>query len=227
MLLFCLLIQVSNVSAKARDSLQIDLPNLEVIPGASWFWVAQKMARNNVPMTIKMFSYPGSEDKVEKFYTGVWKTKGHGKTNLKKVGNLTIMTFEEGQYAFSVQFAPNSSGVEGKLVVTSTPLTVRANKKTSLPVPPRSSVFNKVESLDGGRRSETVNIQSKLRVAQLVDFYRTEFRRENWKLYGVSGDGVTGSVLSFQRGGELLQLTITGLQGLNSKFAEVLIHWIK
>ena len=216
-----------NVQARPRDPLSVELPQLEAIPGAEWFWVAQRMARNNVPMTIKMFNYRGDAEEVQKYYVGLWKTKGHGKSRTKIIGDLIILSTDIDGYVYSAQFSQKGDYVKGKLVVSPTPLNAKYEKKSELPIPPRSSIENKIESLDGARRSETLNIESRLRVPQIVDFYSIEMDRQGWKQYASSGNGRDSAVVSFQRGGELLQLTVTGLQGRNSKFSEVLIHWIK
>lgn len=217
----------AHLAAKSRDPLLVELPELEVMPDAQWFWVSKRMARNNIPMTIKMFSYRGEAIEVKNYYTSLWKTKGHGKSRIKTIGDLTVLGYQLDGYLYSVQYSQKGKIVEGKIVVSTTPLTFKYEKKSQIPLPPRSEITNKLESLDEGRRSETLNVSSRLRVPQLVDFYKAEFEREGWKIYSRSGDSINGAVLSFQRGGELLQLTITGLQGRNSKFSEVLIHWIK
>ncbi len=222
-----LLIVPVSVDAKFRDPLDTELPVLEVVPGAEWFWAGRRIALNNVPMSIKLFSFPGKAEAVEKYYTGLWKTKGHGKSSKKTIGDLIILAYQLDGILYSVQFSQKGQKVDGKIVVSPTPLNSSTNRKTLLPIPPRSDVTSKMESLDGGKRSETLNIDSRLLVPQIIDFYISELQRNQWALYGRSGDGQNGAVLSFQRGGELLQLTIKGLQGRNSKFSQVLIHWIK
>ena len=84
-----------------------------------------------------------------------------------------------------------------------------------------------VQSLEMGKRSESVTLDTSLGVAQVLDFYRVQLQSEGWQQYSGSGDGVEGAVVSFQRGGELLQLNIKGLQGRNSSFSQVLINWVK
>ncbi|MVF12533.1 hypothetical protein FT643_10310 [Ketobacter sp. MCCC 1A13808] len=216
----------SFANAKSRDPLEVDLPGLEVIPGAQWYWVGQHMALNNIPMSIRMFSYPGEKEKVEKFYLSRWQTKGHGKLSKRNVGDLKILTYELDGFLYSVQFAQKGSVVEGKLAVSPTPLHYTSNVKSILPLAPSSKVASKVESLENGRRTETLTIDSKLPWRQLETYYVNQFTNDDWVMSSRSENRV-GSVTSFQRGGELLQLTIKGLQGRNSSFSQALLHWLK
>lgn len=213
--------------AKVRDPLAKPLPDLEVIPGARWFWAAPRMSYNNVPMSIKVFSFRGDVEQVERFYLNHWKTKGHGKSNSRTQGDLTILSYELDGYLYTVQFSQKGMVVDGKIVVSLGSLSANRSTKTSFPLPPRTSVRSKIDALDNGRRSETLELDSRLQVPQIIDFYLSSLERDDWSLYSNSGDGRSNAVLSFKRQGELLQLTINGLQGRNSKFSQVLIHWLK
>jgi len=78
-----------------------------------------------------------------------------------------------------------------------------------------------------GKRSESLTLDSSLGVEQIVPFYTDQLLADGWQQYSSSGDGRTGAVLGFQRQGEVLQLSIKGLQGRNSSFSQVLINWVK
>lgn len=213
--------------AVSRDPLDVELPELEVVSGANWYWAGQRMAVNNIPMSVKIFSYPGSVEEVKQYYLSLWKVKGHGKLSQKHIGDLVILGYELNGIQYSVQFSQQGQVVDGKIVVSPTPLNYKYNRKTTFPLPPRAKVASKVESLEMGRRSETLTVDVSLGVEQVLYFYMDQLNVDGWKQYSVSGDGHSGAVVSFQRGAELLQLNIKALQGRNSSFSQVLINWIK
>ncbi|RLT97967.1 MAG: hypothetical protein D9N14_10035 [Ketobacter sp.] len=228
LMLLCLLLALpGQVAAGFRDPLSVELPELEVIEGAQWYWAGRRMAVNNVPMSIKLFSFPGTQEQVKAFYLGLWKTRGHGKLTQKAIGDMSILGYQLDGFQYSVQFSQQGEVVDGKIVVTPTPLNYEERRKTSLPLPPRSRISSVVESIESGQRSESVTFESSLDVPQVLDFYLTQLKNDQWVQYSGSGDGYGGAVVSFQRGGELLQLNIKGLQGANSTFSQVLINWVK
>ena len=224
--LLCFVVSVPCLAAQ-RDPLAVDLPELEVMPGAQWYWAGRQMAVDNIPMSVKLFSYPGKADDVLKYYLGRWKVRGHGKLSQKSIGDLTILGYELDGFQYSVQFSQQGAVVDGKIVVSPTPLNYHSHRKTSFPLPPRTKVSSKVESLEMGKRSESLTLDSSLGVEQIVHFYTDQLLADGWQQYSSSGDGRTGAVLGFQRQGELLQLSIKGLQGRNSSFSQVLINWVK
>ncbi|MGB1059796.1 MAG: hypothetical protein ACPGZU_06675, partial [Ketobacter sp.] len=201
-----------------KDPLDVKLPELEVVSGAQWYWAGRHLAVNNIPMSVKLFSYPGKAEEVERFYLGLWQIKGHGKLTQKSIGDLNILGYQLDGFQYSVQFSQQGNVVDGKIVVSPTPLNYKERKKTTLPLPPRAKIASVVQSLEMGKRSESVTLDTSLGVAQVLDFYRVQLQSEGWQQYSGSGDGVEGAVVSFQRGGELLQLNIKGLQGRNSSF---------
>ena len=224
---FAVLSILANTVLAARDPLSVELPELEVVDGARWYWAGRRMAVNNVPMSVKLFSFPGKADEVKSYYLGLWKVKGHGKVTQKAIGDMVILGYQLDGVQYSVQFSQQGQVVDGKIVVTPTPLNYRESKKTDIPLPPRSKVSSVVESLEAGQYSESVTFESSLNVNYVLDFYIVQFKNDGWTQYSGSGDGVQGAVVSFQRGGELLQLNIKGLQGRNGSFSQVLINWVK
>jgi len=218
---------VPPAKAAARDPLTVELPEVEIIPGASWFWVGKQMALDSMPMSIKEFSYTGKAEDVVQFYLSTWKSKGHGKFRNDTLGPRKILGFELDGFFYSVQFESQGHQVQGKAVVTPTPSHYRKSRKTVLPVPPRSEVTSKVESLDAGRREETLSIDSRFDVSYVSDFYIDQLSSDGWFLQSKNGDTLASATLNFQRGAELLQLTARGLQQGNSKGCQVLIHWLK
>ncbi len=231
MLLSAVLVAVVLVSPDSysfsKDPLSVGLPEIEIIPGAEWYWAGQHMALNGVPMAVKMFNYKGRMDDVKKYYEDWLKSQGHGKLNQSSLGQKTVLGYQLREFYFSIQMEESGGIVQGKAVVTPTPLNYRIEKKTTLPLPPRSNVLSRLESLDGGRRAETLTADSRFNLDYVVNFYRDQLTGDGWQLFSQSGDLKSSAVLSFQRGAELLQLTAKGLQHNNSQKVQFLINWIK
>lgn len=227
----CLVLLLSSlgsaVQASSRDPLQVKLPELEVMPDASWYSMGEHMALNGVPMSVKMFSYQGHIEDVEQYYLGLLRSKGHGKLKQTRMQDRVILGYQLGEFQFSVQMQESAGVVKGRTMVTPSPLNFRPSMKTELPIPPRSTVLSKVESLDGGRRAETLTVDSRFDVVYVTDFYGEQLGHDGWQLFSRSGDGKNSAVLSFQRGTELLQLSAKGLQVNNSQKCQFLINWIK
>lgn len=226
-MLFWLWLLAPPVFAVGKDPLTVNLPFVEIMPGAEWFWVGERMAVNGVPMAVKMFSYRGKGEDVIQYYRSLWKVKGHGKVSERKLGSRTILGYELHGFYYTIQYEESGGMVQGKAVVTPTPLNYKTSKSSQLPVPPRSKVYSKVESLDAGRREETLSLEVRFDVSYVTDFYRRELNAQGWHLFSSAGEPSKSAVMSFQRGGELLQLTAKALQHNNSQRTQLLIHWLK
>ena len=222
-----LAISGSTFSAVSKDPLSVDLPDISMMPGMSWYLLGERMALNGVPIKIKQFSYAGGLDEVSTFFKDQFRTLGHGKLGENQLGDHTVISYQLSGYYYSVQFRQEGARVSGRATVTPSPLEFKASLKTQLPLPPRSSVISKVESLDAGRRAETLTVDSRMNVSYIADYYLQRFQADGWQPFSRSGDMETSAVLSFQRNGELIQLTIKGLQHSNSKHSQFLINWLK
>lgn len=224
---FCLIFICSPAAGISVDPLSVKLPELEIVPGATWHWVGRQMALDGMPMSIKEFTYAGSPKEVTSFYLSLWKGMGNGKVRNDSLGRRAVLGYDLNGFFYSVQFESAGGVVRGKVVVTPTPTRYRKSRKTLLPLPARSEVLSKVESLDAGRREETLSIDSRFDVSYVADYYIDQLRSDGWQLQSDRGDRSSSATLNFQRGAELLQLTARGLQQGNSKGCQVLIHWIK
>ena len=226
-LFLSLLIVVSAVGhAKKFDPLDMPLPELEVIPGASAQWVGRQMAHNGMPMSIRMFKYPGTERDVSKFYRALFKAKGHGESQERNLGEYRVIGYELRGYIYSVQFKQQGAAVEGKLTVTPIAGRYRLGKATEMPVAPGCTVLNKVESLDYGKRSETVTLNCESRLRTVEQFYRNRLEGDGWSLVAVR-KGELGSVIDFQRSGQIAQVTIKQFTKKNKRLINILINWVK
>lgn len=211
----------------SKDPLSVALPEIEIMPGAEWYWVGRQMALNGIPMSIKMFTARAKSEDLIQFYRSAWKVRGHGKLREDRFGSRVILGFELDGFYFSVQFDEAKGGVQGKAVVTPVPSSYHSSKQTSLPLPPRSTVLSKVESIDAGRKEETLSIDTRFDVAYVVNFYKSQLLDDGWMLFSAGGDLQNSAVLNFQKGSELLQLTAKALHHNNSQQTQFLIHWIK
>lgn len=219
--LFCVELQ-----AKARDPLQVALPDLQVIPGATWTWVGQNMAYNGVPMSIKMFEFQGSERQVEHFYTSLWKSKGHGQSHAKDMGKYRIIGHTLRGYYASVQYAEVEGTVKGKLVVTQVQLQSKRRNKIGVPKPPSSKILSRVESLDGKRRAETVTFESTKGVDFNRRYYENQLKRTSWSLVYERGTPRKLSVRHYQKGASLMQVTCKLLPGAR-RGSHIVVHHLK
>lgn len=212
----------------SRDPLSVELPEVEMIPGSTWFWVGERMALNGVPMSIKAFRYRGRIDDVTQFYRNQLRSMGHGKLRESRLRDRVILGYQLGEHYITIQMDAGAQGeVQGKAVVTPSALNFKVSLATDLPLPPKTSVISVVQSLDAGRRSETVSANCDMDAAYVVDFYLEQLNMEGWQVFSRNQRSKDSGVVSFQRGAELLQLTVKGLQGNNSQSAQFLINWVK
>ncbi|MCG8669823.1 MAG: hypothetical protein MI867_10460 [Pseudomonadales bacterium] len=215
-----------SLQAKRYDPLDMPLPKLEVMPGAQSQWVGQQMAHNGMPMSVRLFTYPGAEADVKKYYQSLFKTKGHGKSQYRNLGEYRVIGFELRGYIYSVQYRQIGRLVEGKLTVTPMPGRYRTNKKTKMAIAPGCRVLNKVESLDYGKRSETLTLTCQKALNSLEYFYLSHFEREQWSLIRQSNSS-KGVVLDYQRGSETVQVTLNQSTQKSKRLVNILINWIK
>lgn len=224
----CCLLGAASAHAISRDPLSVDLPEVEMMPGSSWFWVGQHMALNGVPMSVKAFTYKGRIDDIAQFYRNQLRAMGHGKLRESKLRDRVILGYQLGEHYYTIQMDRGSGGqIQGKVVVTPTALNFKVSLNTELPLPPRTKVISVLQSLDAGRRSETVSASCSMDVGYVVDFYVEQLAIDGWKLFSRGRRTEDSSVISFQRGAELLQLTVKGLQANNSQSSQFLINWAK
>ena len=227
LIVFALLSVLTSVSyAATRDPLSISLPDLPAIPGASWSWVGAKMAMNGIPMSIKTFEYLGAEQEVERYYTDLWKLKGHGQSVAKNFGRNRIIGYELDGFYSSVQYHQEGAFVKGKLVVTKLQTGAGAAQKTRIPKPPSSKRMSRVESLDGGQRTETVTFESNKTVDFNMRYYENQYENDGWKMAYAKSSG-SSVMRHYQRNGELMQITIRRLSGDGRRRSHILVHWIK
>lgn len=209
------------------DPLDSDLPEVPAPGGASWYWVSKNMAYNGLPMSIKMFEFAGTADQVKSFYRNYWRMEGHGQTSEKDFGIYTILSQDLRGYYTTVQFRLENGFIKGKIVVSESPGKRRSDKKSKLPVPPGAKIASKVESLDDGRRTETLTIESHKRLDFNRSYYENQMDFQGWKLVYQTGDSENSLVQHYQRSSELLQITIKKLTGIDRNRSHILIHWIK
>ena len=221
-----LIVFVDKAHAGSRDPLLVKLPDLPAIPGSTWSWVGARMAMNGIPMSIKTFEYFGSEQDIERYYTDLWRLKGHGQSVAKNFGINRIIGYELDGFYSSVQYHQEGGVVKGKLVVTQLQTRAGALQRSRIPKAPSSKRMSRVESLDGGQRTETVTFESNKTVDFNMRYYENQYENDGWKMaYAKSQNGA--DIRHYQRNGELMQITIRRLSGDGKRRSHILVHWIK
>ncbi|MFK8017150.1 MAG: hypothetical protein AB8G17_17130 [Gammaproteobacteria bacterium] len=210
----------------AKDPLAVDLPELEEMQGMSSTWAAKKMAMNGVPMTIKTFTTPKSAEKVLEFYEREWKQAGLD-ANRQDFGKYTTVATAQGNYFYSVQVRDASGGVsEGRITVSAR--VKGSSKDTSFPLPRRSETVSKIDSLDAGKRAESIVAYAPGSAVQNAQWYERELRRQGWAKDPYAKELQSAEkVLVFQRNAELCQLTFVPNQPGHRGKTMLLIHWVK
>ena len=202
------------------------LPELEVMPGAHSQWLGKQMAHNGMPMSVRMFTYQGTEDDVKKYYQSAFKTKGHGSSNFRNLGEYRVIGYELRGYIYSVQYRQKGDVVEGKLTVSAAPGRFRKNTKSRLPIAPGCKVLSKVESLDFGKRNETLTLSCHKTLHWLHSYYTSNMQSDKWILVA-NRDGELGYLIDFQRGSETLQINLKQMSHKNKRLVNILISWVR
>lgn len=221
----------SSLVYAASDPLTRDLPTLEVMPNATYQWIAEKMALNGLPMSIREFEYKGPKEDVKRYYITRWRTKGHGKTTEEQLGFDTILAYELRDYYYSVQYYEKDGVVKGKLTVSEVPNSRNFRKqKTSFPMPPSSKLVKKMEYLDYGRRSETLTIESRRSVNSAASYIENQLLSGGWvesmPPVESSSSKVHYKQIHFQRSNEQMQVTLYPQAGKSNNMTEILVNWV-
>ncbi len=213
--------------AQAQDPLMVVLPDLPVIPGASWQWVGRQMAIDGTPMSVKMFEYAGPEADIEKFYVRLWKSSGHGQYKAKNWGREKLIGHELDGFYASVQYHKEGMFVKGKIVVTEVGGNYRRASKTSIPKPRSARLISKLDSIDAGKRAETVTFDSNKGVDFNMRYYENQYENRGWARILVRDPSQDVSIRHFQKGRELIQVTVKRLTGSDKNRTHIVVHWIK
>lgn len=48
-----------------QDPINIQLPDMPVPKGASWYWIGERMSQNGMPMSVKRVIYSGDIDSLK------------------------------------------------------------------------------------------------------------------------------------------------------------------
>lgn len=213
--------------AGGRDPLSVKLPDLPIIPGASWQWVGKQMAIDGTPMSVKLFEYAGREEDVQRFYVKLWKSSGHGQYKAKNWGRTKLIGHELDGFYASVQYQQEGMFVKGKVVVTEVGGTYRKAAKTTVPKPPSATVISKLDSIDAGKRAETVTFDSNKTVDFNIRYYENQYENRGWSLIFVRDPSPETSIRHFQKDQEVVQVTVKRLKGSAKNRTHIVVHWMK
>ena len=216
------------VAFAKEDPLNVSLPNMPIPQGSRVALMGDRMAINGIPISIIQFSVKADVSQIKQFYISAFKTMGNGVTGERNLGLDTVLTYQLGKYYYSAQLHQQNGLSIGKLVVSPTPGSYPEDLSTSLPIPPGGKVANKVETLDAGRRSETLTIRCNQSLETVAEYMKNELLRHEWVETGIRQSNTKRDVSTFQLGASLLQMTISksnsnGVSGAT----QLLINWIQ
>jgi hypothetical protein len=204
-----------------------DIPLIEGPPGSAMAWIARKMLRNGLPMSIRAFATPDSSEDVAAYFLHDWKkqayspnseTLGEGK---RRVGALI------GEYYVSVQTYPTSRGSEGFIVVTTDPVESEPSRETTLSLPRSLRVVTKDEYLDDGIVAESLTAVSdrsiRVESSEIARHLRTAGWAEVPNMAGGNSQNV--SQMEFQKNAQQIQVTLKSEKSMQKTV--MLLHWRK
>ncbi len=211
--------------AATDDPLAVELPQLQEMPGMEATWAARKMAMNGVPMTIKTFTSPRSGHKVLAYYEREWRAAGMSTTR-QAFGEYDTIGTGDGRNFYSVQVRDVGGLSEGRLTVSRR--VSNPDSDTQFPLPRRTQMVSKIDSIDAGTRAESIVAYAPGGAVENADWFMRELRNEGWAVDPyVAESSAKEKVLAFQRNAELCQLTLMPDQPGQRGKTMLLIHWVK
>ena len=204
-----------------------DLPEIEVPPGATSAWIAKKMLRNGLPMSIRGFATSDSVDEVADYFVHEWKKnamspiKEEFKDGRKHVGVL----FDD--FYVTVQAYPTNRGSEGFIVVSKDPHGDQPNTSTRLPLPHSLRVITKDEYLDSGIVAESLTALSERSISAESGELSRLLRNDGWSEVEGVGNRQNQDIhmMEFQNNRQQIQVTLT--KDHASQQTVMLLHWRK
>jgi hypothetical protein len=204
-----------------------DLPEIEVPPGANSAWIAKKMLRNGLPMSIRGFATSDSVGEVADYFMHEWKKsamspmKEDFKDGRKRVGVLMD------DFYVTVQAYPTNRGSEGFIVVSKDPHSAQPNTNTKLSIPHSLRVVTKDEYLDSGIVAESLTALSERSIRTESRELSRLLRNDGWsEVEGVgSRRNQEINMMEFQNNTQQIQVTLT--KDHASQQTVMLLHWRK
>ena len=210
--------------AHAENLSDIEMPLFDVMSGMKTEWVAEKMVYNGHPMSIQNFMSNRNSKDVMRHFESKWKVKGLGELKYQVVGDEFTLGFVNNGYSYSVQSRDIPGGSVGSLVVTRDKIFSQSDIK--FPIQPNAHVVSRIHSLDLGVRSETITLSSYHSASMNKQWYRSQLPRNGWVGMGNTMK-LQGSVLEYQKGKQMCQITFINKSPVREHRSMVLIHWIK
>lgn len=216
--------------AQARDPLSVDVPELRVMPGSQAQWIGRRMAVNGVPTHMREFTSSRSPTEVLDWYEREWKqlTLAEVQRHRQMVGELLVCTF--GEHYASLSVRPEGPGSAGVLTVSLRPEGRWVNKRTEFPLPPQSVVRSRIEALDAGRRSETVEAVTRNSFWFSREYLIDALVHRGWTVNALPRPPQLpegAEVLQFQHRSEQAQVTLREAGGGLGAVTLLMVHWTK
>lgn len=220
-----MVVQTSPFSDVTRGD---QLPVLNIMPGMHAEWVARKMIYNGIPMSIRSFSVTSSASTVIHYYASRWKDKGAAIVAHSRTGEFDVIGVGYGRFYDSVQVRDVEGGAEGVLVVTRSLESSAYEFSSKFPLPPETELLTKIESIDAGVRAETLLVKNHQSVNFNAVWMTTTLRRQSWRLQSTESPAVgRRRQLSFQKGSQRCQVTISAQADRADAGAVILVNWVK
>lgn len=204
-----------------------DMPEIEAPTGCHTAWIARKMIRNGLPMSIRAFSSNESATEISEYFLHEWKKNALSPMGeLLKEGRRRVGVLK-GDYYISVESYPTLRGSEGFIVVTADPSETVPESRTELPLPRSFRVVNKDEYLDDGIVAESVTAVSDR--SQRIE--RNELSRQlesaGWSFVNGAGGNRSSDQTQMEFQKSVQQLQVTVLSDKSSQQTVMLLHWRK
>lgn len=205
----------------------VNMPHIEGPPGASTAWIAKRMLRDGLPMSIRAFKAKSGIDEVMGHYSHEWRKRALSPRENRQGKRQRILGVLDGDYYMTIQAFPTSQGSEGFIVVTADPAKISPDRKTSFPLPESLRIVRKDEYLDGEIAAETLTAVSDRSQRNEIGEISRHLRTNGWAEVSGPFDGssLNVQVLEFQKSSQLVQVTVSSDKSLEQ--TTVLLHWRK
>jgi hypothetical protein len=186
------------------------LPDVAPPPMGEAQWVAERMAMNGLPMSLKAFSAPMSIDALFQFYESWGRTRGIKDAMRSRRGDWHVLALKSTRHFISIQARHTVRGSEGTIAVSSVLDSERPSVSTEFPHPANVRVVSLQQYWDGDLESEHISMISFRAVAVEARAFAEALTRHGWRVMrdGPGSAHVRSHVIEAQRGAQHVMMTL-------------------